>query len=110
MTTPDAHDLEVLAEIRRQSVALEGIAQLIAAALELEPDPDERTGEPEPDPPIDEWQPVKGGRAWFIRPDGDGLAVIVDRIFESEGDTWAHVVDEDGDQGTVPLAKLEPPR
>lgn len=113
--------------VGRIADALEGIRALLSAGLTLrgstnaaldrladllepEPEPDERTGEPEPDEPIDaapEWAPVKGGRASLRF---DLRAFVVDRIFESEGETWAHVVDESGEGLTVPLDALEPPR
>ena len=75
----------------RATEALERIADLLERLLAeaVEPEPgDERTGEDEPEPPIDaapEWQLVKGGRA-FVQ--GCGL-VVLDRIYESEGEVVA---------------------
>lgn len=112
---PDPYRLQVEA-LDRLDASLERVAGLLAqlvAALEPEPEPDEqRTGEPEPEPPIDEWQPVKAGRAWLLdgaKP-GTGLPVVVDRIFYSEGETWAEVVTDGGAAYIVTLVELEPPR
>lgn len=91
------------------------------AALLAEPEPgDERTGEPDPEPPIDAapaWAPVKGGRAWLpfgavdaVLAGNAGELVTVDRLYESEGTVVAHVVTEDGDAWTLPASSLEPPR
>lgn len=113
--------------VGRIADALEGIRALLSAGLTLrgstnaaldrladllepEPEPDERTGEPDPEPPIDAalaWAPVKGGRA---RLRFDPRVRVIDRVFESEGETWAVVVDESGAGLTVPLDALEPPR
>ena len=102
----------------RATEALERIADLLERLL-AEPEPgDERTGEDEPEPPIDaapEWQPVKGGRAWlpFARIDAPGVegeSVVVDQLYESEGDLVAVVVTEDAFMWRVFAASLEAPR
>lgn len=108
----DAFDLLVE---RHSSLMLALVAAVdrLADLLEPEPEPDERTGEPEPDEPIDaapEWAPVKGGRALLPDVDGTREAVVVDRIFESEGEVWALVVMESGLEFRVRLDILEPPR
>ena len=98
---------DLLAE--RATEALERIAAALEAFAEaVEPEPgDERTGEDEPEPPIDaapEWQPVKGGRAFVP---GFGL-VVVDRMYESEGEVVAVCVREDGVQSIVRVIHLAP--
>lgn len=112
---PDPYSLQVEA-LDRLGASLERLAGLLTqlvAALEPEPEPDERTGEPDPEPPIDEadpWAPLKGGRALLPHVDGSREAVVVDRIFESESEVWAHVVSEAGYDYRVRLDVLEPPR
>lgn len=116
--------------VGRIADALEGIRALLSAGLTLrgstnaaldrladllepEPEPDERTGEPDPEPPIDAapaWAPVKGGRAILQHFDGKREPVVVDRLFESEGETWAVAVDAEGEGRTVHVSHLEPPR
>lgn len=106
----DAFDLLVERHSSLMLALVAAVERFAALLAEPEPEPDERTGEPEPDEPIDaapEWEPVKGGRASLRF---DLRAFVVDRIFESEGETWAHVVDESGEGLTVPLSALEPPR
>lgn len=115
--------------VARIADALEGIRALLSAGLTLrgstnaaldrladllepEPEPDERTGEPDPEPPIDEagrgdWRPSKGGRAWLPEADED---VVVDRVFASEGEVWAQVVAESGEARTLSVSRLWPPR
>lgn len=106
--TPERPALDRIAD------ALTRIADYFAVSFEPEPEPDERTGEPDPEPPIDEapaWEPVKGGRAWL--PDSlvkHGRAVLVDRLYLSEGELVAYVVDDAGDGFALNASHLEPPR
>lgn len=109
----DAFDLLVERHSSLMLALVAAVERFAALLAEPEPEPDERTGEPDPEPPIDEadpWAPVKGGRALLPNVDGTREAVVVDRIFESEGEVWAVVVIESGLECRVRLDILEPPR
>ena len=91
-------------ELLRDAVAA---LQTIAAALgvTLSDDPAAVNIHAPSGPLRDAWRPRKGGRAMFT-----GDAVVVDRLFESEGEIAATVVFEDGSAITTWASALsEPP-
>lgn len=96
--------------VTRIAVALERIGDLVATLL-AEPEPgDERTGEPDPEPPIDAWVPRKCGRAMAATLGGIRFPVVVDRFYETEGETIAVVVDKAGNEYRLPAETLIEPR
>ena len=98
----DPDDRELL---RDAVAALQTIAAVFSATLSDEPETyDDSEGEVANDDG-DTWLPRKGGRAMFT-----GDAVVVDRLFESEGEIAATVVFEDGSAITTWASALsEPP-
>ena len=92
-------------ELLRDAVAA---LQTIAAALAVAPLSDDPAAADIHAPASadgDAWRPRKGGRAMFT-----GDAVVVDRLFESEGEIAATVVFEDGSAITTWASGLsEPP-
>lgn len=96
----DPDDRELL---RDAVAALQTIAAVFSATLGDEPETYDDCEVASADSGA--WRPRKGGRAMFT-----GDAVVVDRLFESEGEIAATVVFEDGSAITTWASALsEPP-
>ena len=105
---------------QRATLALERIADLLEALAAPEPDYEEGSSEPEdsqPDEPGEwapisttpTWVPTAGAWARLEEPGAYGTSVLVKWIFDSEGETWAQVVDHKSRSLTVPVASLSAP-